>query len=57
MDEAIKQKILELIPHLDGETLSDILSSPSYHAKFGNRDEDNLITEEELEFLNAVADA
>jgi len=56
MDEATKQKIIELIPLLDNELLNNLLSDETYAADFGYRVRWNLINDAELVFVNELAD-
>ena len=56
MDEATKQKIMELIPLLDNELLNNLLNDDAYAADFGYRVRWNLITDAELVFVNQLAD-
>ncbi len=56
MDEATKQKIMELIPLLDNELLNNLLNDDAYAADFGYRIGLNLITDDELVFVNQLAD-
>tara|TARA_Y100001973_G_scaffold83450_1_gene123699 strand:+ start:6307 stop:6498 length:192 start_codon:yes stop_codon:yes gene_type:complete len=56
MDEATKQKIMELIPLLDNELLNNLLNDDAYAADFGYRVRWNLITDDELVFVNQLAD-
>jgi len=56
MDEATKQKIMELIPLLDNELLNNLLNDDAYAADFGDRVRWNLITDAELVFVNELAD-
>tara|TARA_Y100001938_G_scaffold150329_1_gene240746 strand:+ start:5546 stop:5737 length:192 start_codon:yes stop_codon:yes gene_type:complete len=56
MDEATKQKIMELIPLLDNELLNNLLNDDAYAADFGYRVRWNLIRDDELVFVNQLAD-
>jgi len=56
MDEATKQKIIELIPLIDNELLTNLLNDEAYAADFGERIRRNLITDAELVFVNELAD-
>ena len=56
MDEATKQKIIELIPLIDNELLTNLLNDEAYAADFGERIRLNLITDAELVFVNELAD-
>jgi hypothetical protein len=56
MDEATKQKIIELVPLLDNELLTNLLGDETYAADFGYRVRWNLINDAELVFVNELAD-
>jgi len=56
MDEATKQKIIELIPLIDNELLTKLLNDEVYAEDFGYRVRWNLITDAELVFVNELAD-
>ena len=56
MDEATKQKIIELIPLIDNELLTKLLNDEAYAEDFGYRVRWNLITDAELVFVNELAD-
>ena len=56
MDEATKQKVLELIPLLDNELLNNLLNDDAYAADLGYRARWNLINDAELVFVNELAD-
>lgn len=56
MDEATKQKIMELIPLLDNELLNNLLNDDAYAEDFGYRVRWNLINDAELVFVNQLVD-